>query len=65
LGGGFVRHKIALLVLRDLGGIGALTIPSATCMIVALFPDQRSKGRALATIGCFGAAGNGELYLSK
>ena len=64
LGGGFVRQKIALLVLRALGGIGgALTIPSALCMIVALFPDQRSKARAIAVFGGSGAAGNGGLYL--
>jgi MFS family permease len=61
LGGGFVRQKIALLVLRALGGIGgALTIPSALSMIVALFPDQRSQGRAIAIFGGSGAAGNGE-----
>ena len=61
LGGGFVRQKIALLVLRALAGIGgALTIPSAMSMIVALFPDQRSQGRAIAIFSGFGAAGNCE-----
>jgi MFS family permease len=60
LGGGFVRQKIALLVLRALGGIGgALTIPSALSMIVALFPDQRSQGRAIAIFGGTGGVGNG------
>jgi MFS family permease len=64
LGGGFVRQKIALLVLRALGGIGgALTIPSALSMIVALFPDQRSQGRAIAIFGGTGGIGNGEFYL--
>ena len=64
LGGGFVRQKIALLVLRALGGIGgALTIPSALTMIVALFPDQRSQGRAIAIFGGTGGVGNGEVYL--
>ena len=59
LGGGFVRQKIALLVLRALAGIGgALTIPSAMSMIVALFPDQRSQGRAIAIFSGSGAAGN-------
>ena len=61
LGAGFVRQKIALLVLRALGGIGsALTIPSALSMIVALFPDQRSQGRAIAIFGGVGGVGNGE-----
>jgi len=64
LGGGFVRQKVALLVLRALGGIGAaLTIPSALSMIVALFPDQRSQGRAIAIFGGSGAIGNGEFRL--
>jgi MFS family permease len=64
LGGGFVRQKIALLVLRALGGIGgALTIPSALSMIVALYPDQRSQGRAIAIFGGTGGVGNGEFYL--
>ena len=63
LGGGFVRQKIALLVLRALGGIGgALTIPSALSMIVALFPDQRSQGRAIAIFGGTGGVGNGKFY---
>ncbi len=62
LGGGFVRHPIALLILRALGGIGgALTIPSALTMIVALFPDQRSQGRAIAIFGGIGGIGNGEV----
>ena len=64
LGGGFVRQKIALLVLRALGGIGgALTIPSSLSMIVALFPDQRSQSRALAVFGGTGGIGNGEFTL--
>ena len=63
LGAGFVRHKIALLILRALGGIGgALTIPSARSMTVALFPDQRSQDRAIAIFGGTGGIGNGELY---
>ena len=63
LGGGFVRQKIALLVLRSLAGIGgALTIPSALSMIVTLFPDQRSQGRAIAVFSGSGGAGIGEFY---
>jgi MFS family permease len=59
LGGGFVRQKIALLVLRALGGVGgALTIPAALSMIVALFPDPRSQSRALAIFGGMGTLGN-------
>ena len=64
LGGGFVQQKIALLVLRALAGIGgALTIPSALSMIVTLFPDQRSQGRAIAIFSGSGGAGIGEFYL--
>lgn len=64
LGGGFVRQKIALLVLRALGGIGgALTIPSSLSMIVALFPDQRSQSRAIAVFGGTGGIGNGAFNL--
>ena len=63
LGAGFVQQKIALLVLRALGGIGsALTIPSALSMIVALFPDQQSQSRAIAIFGGTGGVGNGESY---
>lgn len=64
LGAGFVQQKIALLVLRALGGIGsALTIPSALSMIVALFPDPQSQSRAIAIFGGVGGVGNGEFYL--
>ena len=63
LGAGFVRHKIALLVLRALGGIGgALTIPSALSMVVALFPDEQSQSRAIAIFGSTGGVGNGEFH---
>jgi MFS family permease len=59
LGGGFVRQKIALIVLRALGGIGgALTIPSALSMIVQLFPEPAAQARALALFGTAGAIGN-------
>ena len=59
LGGGFVRQKIALIVLRALGGIGgALTIPSALSMIVQLFPEAAAQARALALFGTAGAIGN-------
>ena len=59
LGGGFVRQKIALLVLRALGGVGgALTIPSALSMIIALFPDPRSQSRAIAVFGGTAMLGN-------
>jgi len=60
LGAGFVRQKIVMFILRALGGIGsALTIPSALSMIVALFPDPRSQGRAIAIFGGTGAVGDG------
>ncbi|KAG8822326.1 hypothetical protein FRC17_009594 [Serendipita sp. 399] len=59
LGGGFVRQKIAMLVLRALGGIGgALTIPSALSMIVQLFPNPAAQARAIALFGMAGAIGN-------
>ena len=65
LGAGFVRHKIAPLVFRALGGIGsAMTIPSALSMIVALIPDQRSQGRAIAVFGGTGGVGNGEFIFA-
>jgi MFS family permease len=61
LGAGFVQQKIALLVLRALGGLGsALTIPAALNMIVALYPDQQSQSRAIAIFGGTGAVGDGE-----
>ena len=63
LAAGFVRHKIALLVLRALGGIGsAFIIPSALRMVVALFPDQQSQSRAIAIFGGTGGVGNGEFH---
>jgi MFS family permease len=57
--GGFMRDKIALLVLRALGGIGgALTIPSALSLIVQLFPNPAHQARAIALFGSAGAIGN-------
>jgi MFS family permease len=57
--GGFTHQKIALTVLRALGGIGgALTIPSALSLIVQLFPDPSHQARAIALFGSAGAIGN-------
>lgn len=57
--GGFVHQKIALTVLRALGGIGgALTIPSALSLIVQLFPNPSHQARAIALFGSSGAIGN-------
>ncbi|KIM33566.1 hypothetical protein M408DRAFT_61189 [Serendipita vermifera MAFF 305830] len=57
--GGFTHQKIALLVLRALGGVGgALTIPSALSLIVQLFPDPSHQARAIALFGSAGAIGN-------
>ncbi|KIM22395.1 hypothetical protein M408DRAFT_332956 [Serendipita vermifera MAFF 305830] len=59
LAGGFMRQKIALLVLRALGGIGAaLTIPSALSLIIKLFPDPLHQARAIALFNGAGAIGN-------
>ncbi|KAG9052891.1 hypothetical protein FS842_009092 [Serendipita sp. 407] len=47
--GGFTHQKIALLVLRALGGIGgALTFPAALSLIIQLFPTQPHRARAIA-----------------
>ncbi|KIM21444.1 hypothetical protein M408DRAFT_80537 [Serendipita vermifera MAFF 305830] len=57
--GGFTHQKIALLVLRALGGIGgALTIPSALSLIVQLFPNPSHQARAISIFGSAGAIGN-------
>lgn len=57
--GGFAHQKIAILVLRALGGIGgALTIPSALSLIVQLFPDPEPQARAISLFGSAGAIGN-------
>ncbi|KIM27007.1 hypothetical protein M408DRAFT_72095 [Serendipita vermifera MAFF 305830] len=57
--GGFTHHKIALLVLRALGGIGgALTIPSSLSLIVQLFPNPLHQARALGIFNGVGAIGN-------
>lgn len=57
--GGFTHQKIALLVLRALGGIGgALTIPSALSLIVQLFPEPTAQARAISLFGSAGAIGN-------
>ncbi|KIM20680.1 hypothetical protein M408DRAFT_333858 [Serendipita vermifera MAFF 305830] len=59
LAGGFMRQKIALLVLRALGSIGAaLTIPSALSLIIKLFPEPLHQARAIALFNGAGAIGN-------
>ncbi|KDQ19194.1 hypothetical protein BOTBODRAFT_486258 [Botryobasidium botryosum FD-172 SS1] len=59
LGGGFVKDKIGLLVLRAFCGIGAaFTIPSALNLIVRMFPNPREQSRAIAIFGSAGAVGN-------
>jgi len=50
-----------MFTLHALGGIGtALAIPSALGMVVALFPDPRSQGRAIAIFGGTGALAVGD-----
>ncbi|KAH7926177.1 MFS general substrate transporter [Leucogyrophana mollusca] len=59
LGSGFVDNKIAFLVLRALIGIAAaLTIPSALAMIVRMYPNPGTQGRAIAAFGGSVAIGN-------
>lgn len=56
--GGFTHQKIALLVMRALGGIGgALTIPTALSLIVQLFPNPKSQARAISVFGSAGSIG--------
>jgi MFS family permease len=61
LGAGFVRNKIALIVLRAFTGIAAaITIPSALNLIVHLFPHPAEQARAIGIFGSVAALGNGE-----
>ncbi|KAJ7174284.1 MFS general substrate transporter [Mycena filopes] len=60
LGAGFVRAQVPLIVLRVLTGIGAaLTVPSALHLIIHMFPDPASQGKAIAGFGASAAFGNG------
>ncbi|KAJ7179684.1 MFS general substrate transporter [Mycena filopes] len=59
LGAGFVRAQVPLIVLRVLTGIGAaLTVPSALHLIIHMFPDPASQGKAIAGFGASAAFGN-------
>ncbi|KIP05049.1 hypothetical protein PHLGIDRAFT_108699 [Phlebiopsis gigantea 11061_1 CR5-6] len=59
IGGGFVRDKIILIVLRALSGIAAsLTIPSALTLLVDVFPEPTEQARAIGVFGGCGAIGN-------
>ncbi|GJE93571.1 MFS general substrate transporter [Phanerochaete sordida] len=59
VGAGFATGKIALIVLRALGGIAsALTIPSALALLVEVFPDPNEQSRAIGMFGGCGAIGN-------
>ncbi|KAH8105285.1 MFS general substrate transporter [Cristinia sonorae] len=56
---GFMKDKIALIVIRALCGIAAsLTIPSSLTLIVNLFPDPSQQARAIGMFGGCGALGN-------
>ncbi|KAH8105286.1 MFS general substrate transporter [Cristinia sonorae] len=59
LAAGFVKAKIALIVIRALSGIAAsLTIPSALTLLVNVFPDPTEQARAIGVFGGCGAIGN-------
>ncbi|KAH7913695.1 major facilitator superfamily domain-containing protein [Hygrophoropsis aurantiaca] len=59
LGSGFVDNQIAFLVLRALIGVAAaLTIPSALALIVHMYPNPETQGRAIAAFGGSVAIGN-------
>ncbi|KIJ58604.1 hypothetical protein HYDPIDRAFT_34023 [Hydnomerulius pinastri MD-312] len=59
LGTGFVRNKIAILVLRALSGIGAsLTIPSSLHLLVHMFPEPVTQAKAVSAFAGSGAIGN-------
>jgi MFS family permease len=61
LGAGFVNDKIALIILRALGGIcAAETIPSALSLLVVVFPDPHEQARAIGVFGGCGAVANGQ-----
>ncbi|KAI0804556.1 major facilitator superfamily domain-containing protein [Irpex lacteus] len=55
---GFVRQKIALIILRALAGIAAsMTIPSALSLLVDVFPEPKEQAVAIAAFGGSGAVG--------
>ncbi|KAG8721845.1 hypothetical protein FRC08_009646 [Ceratobasidium sp. 394] len=59
LGGGFVKDRIVLIVLRALQGIGAsLTIPSALNLLVQMFPEPTEQARAIGMFAAAAAIGN-------
>ncbi|KAI0337830.1 MFS general substrate transporter [Trametopsis cervina] len=59
IGGGFVREKIVLIVIRALSGVAAsLTIPSALSLLVDVFPEKNEQARAIGVFGGCGAVGN-------
>ncbi|KAK4687340.1 hypothetical protein P7C73_g2775, partial [Tremellales sp. Uapishka_1] len=52
-------NKYGFLILRGLGGIsGAMTIPSAYHLLVAMFPNPEEQEKKLALLGMAGAIGN-------
>ncbi|KAJ3284792.1 hypothetical protein HK104_009769 [Borealophlyctis nickersoniae] len=56
---GFSDNSAMIIVFRALSGIGAsMTIPSATSLIVSLFPGREEQGMALTIFGMTGALGN-------
>ncbi|KAI0704966.1 major facilitator superfamily-domain-containing protein [Cytidiella melzeri] len=58
LGAGFIRQKIALIIMRALSGVaGSMTIPSALSLIVEVFPEPKQQARAIAAFGGCGAVG--------
>lgn len=57
--GGFMRQKIALVLLRALGGIGgAMMIPSALSLVIQMFPTPSHQARAISVFSSAGAIGN-------
>ncbi|KAF8645737.1 hypothetical protein AX16_007605 [Volvariella volvacea WC 439] len=59
LGAGFVRNKIAIIVLRALSGCAAsLTIPSSLHLLVHMFPDPAAQAQAVSFFALSGALGN-------
>ncbi|KAI0042429.1 MFS general substrate transporter [Auriscalpium vulgare] len=59
LGCGFVHGKVALFILRALGGVGAaMTVPSALSLIVEWFPEPEEQNRGIAMFGGSAAVGN-------
>ncbi|TFK61364.1 MFS general substrate transporter [Pluteus cervinus] len=59
LGAGFVRNKVAIIILRALSGCAAsLTIPSSLRLLVHMFPDPADQARAVSFFALSGAIGN-------